>query len=58
MSEPVDSQPKPAAPDGATNKRTIAQVEKWMDMIREMSRDETAATKLPAAHNIPLSVTE
>jgi hypothetical protein len=49
MSEPDDIKPEPAASlDGAADKRTIAQVEKWMEMIREMSRDEREEKKLPA----------
>jgi hypothetical protein len=40
MSEPADFNLKPSAPQGLADERTIAQVEKWMNMIREMSRDE------------------
>jgi len=59
MSEPVDAKLDAAAkPDGDTGKRTIAQVEKWMTMIREMSAEETEEIKLPAAHNLALPVTE
>jgi hypothetical protein len=50
MSEPVDCKPETSAePDTVTTgKRTIAQVEKWIDMIREMSAEETPELKLPA----------
>ena len=44
MSEPVDYNPtSPAKQDGDAAQRSIAQVEKWMTMIREMSREETEA---------------
>jgi hypothetical protein len=40
MSETVDIQVKPKpARDGSKDKRTLDQVEKWMDMIREISRE-------------------
>ncbi len=49
MSEPVDFKLKPAtSQDGTADKRTIAQVEKWMEMIREMSCEEKQETKLSA----------
>jgi hypothetical protein len=59
MSEPVDAKLDAAAKsDGDAGKRTVAQVEKWMAMIREMSAEESEAIKLPAAHNLALPVTE
>jgi hypothetical protein len=49
MSESIDFKPESAAkPDIVADKRTIAQVEKWMNMICEMSREEKEETKLPA----------
>jgi hypothetical protein len=40
MSETVDIQVKPkTARDSAKDKRTLDQVEKWMEMIREISRE-------------------
>jgi len=40
MSETVDIQTKPKpARDNAKDKRTLDQVEKWMEMIREISRE-------------------
>ena len=40
MSETVDiqTQPKPAR-DNSKDKRTLDQVEKWMEMIREINRE-------------------
>ena len=40
MSETVDIQtmPKPVR-DGSKDKRTLDQVEKWIEMIREISRE-------------------
>jgi len=38
MSETVDIQTKPAR-DNSKDKRTLDQVEKWMEMIREISRE-------------------
>ena len=50
MSEPVEFNPEAlATPDAATAyKRTFAQVEKWMEMIREMSAVEKDDSRLPA----------
>ena len=40
MSETVDIQAKPKpARDNSEDKRTLDQVEKWMEMIREISRE-------------------
>jgi hypothetical protein len=40
MSETVDIQTKPKpAPDSSKDRRTLDQVEKWMEMIREISRE-------------------
>jgi hypothetical protein len=40
MSETVDTQPKPKTTrDSSNDKRVPAQVEKWMEMIREISRE-------------------
>jgi hypothetical protein len=40
MSETVDIQPKPkTARDSSNDRRVLAQVEKWMEMIREISRE-------------------
>ena len=40
MSETVDIQAKPKpARDSSKDKRTLGQVEKWMEMIREISRE-------------------
>jgi hypothetical protein len=40
MSETVDIQTKPKpARDNSKDKRTLDQVEKWMEMIREISRE-------------------
>ena len=40
MSETVDIQTKPKpARDSSKDKRTLDQVEKWMEMIREISRE-------------------
>jgi hypothetical protein len=42
MSESVNTQPKPKATtrDGSTDRRVLAEVEKWMAMIREISREQ------------------
>jgi hypothetical protein len=41
MSETVTTQPKPkATPNGAADGKVLAQVEKWMAMIREISREQ------------------
>jgi hypothetical protein len=40
MSETVDIQPKPkTARDSSNDRRVLDQVEKWMEMIREISRE-------------------
>ena len=40
MSETVDIQTKPKpARDSSKDKRTLDQVEKWLEMIREISRE-------------------
>ena len=40
MSETADIQTKPKpARDGSKDKRTLDQVEKWMETIREISRE-------------------
>ena len=40
MSETVDIQTKPKpARDNSKDKRTLDQVEKWMEMIREIGRE-------------------
>jgi hypothetical protein len=45
MSDTADSQPKPAAPRGsAADKQAFAQVEKWMAIIREISRERQGPT--------------
>jgi hypothetical protein len=33
---------------GASDLRTLAQVEKWMAMIREICREQQGAAKMPA----------
>jgi hypothetical protein len=41
MSETVTTQPKPkASRDGSADGRVLAEVEKWMAMIREISREQ------------------
>ena len=40
MSEAVDIEAKPkTARDSSNDRRVLAQVEKWMEMIREISRE-------------------
>jgi hypothetical protein len=39
MSETVDTQSKPSATRNSTDKHALAQVEKWMAIIREISRE-------------------
>jgi len=40
MSETIDIQTKPkSARDSSKDKRTLDQVEKWMETIREISRE-------------------
>ncbi|MGD0332380.1 MAG: hypothetical protein ABSA90_03880 [Xanthobacteraceae bacterium] len=47
MSEAADTQLKPVAMRGnSSDKEVLAQVEKWMAMIREISREPQAETKL------------
>jgi hypothetical protein len=49
MSEPTQTPSKPAAMRGtASDERVLAQVEKWMATIREMSREQPAQPKLHA----------
>jgi hypothetical protein len=49
MSEPVQTQSKPAATRGSvSDERVLAQVEKWMATIREINRDQQAQPKLRA----------
>ena len=47
MSEAAAMQSKPIAMRGnSSDKQVLAQVEKWMAMIRELSREPQAETKL------------
>ncbi len=47
MSEVADKQSKPAAMRGGSfDRQALAQVEKWMAMIREISRERQVQTKL------------
>jgi len=47
MSEAAATQSKPiAVRDNSCDKQALAQVEKWMAMIRELSRERQAETKL------------
>jgi hypothetical protein len=39
MSETADTQSKPATMRGTSDKQALAQVEKWMAIIREISRE-------------------
>ena len=49
MSEPAQTPSKPTSTRGpASDARVLAQVEKWMAMIREMSREQQAKPKLHA----------
>ena len=49
MSDIADTSSKPNAKrDERTDKQAFAQVEKWMAMIREMSREQQAKPKLHA----------
>ena len=42
MSESVATQAKPKSTHGgAASERAIAQVEKWMEMIREINREQS-----------------
>jgi len=41
MSETVNTQPKPKSTQrGTTDRRVLAEVEKWMAMIREIAREQ------------------
>jgi len=47
MSETAEAQSKPASTRGnSSDKQAFAQVEKWMAMIREISREWQAPAKL------------
>jgi hypothetical protein len=47
MSEAADAQLKPVTKRGAaSDKHALAQVEKWMDTIREIGREAQAQAKL------------
>ena len=47
MSETADTQSQPTTRrDDQADKRAFAQVEKWMAMIREISHERQAQTKL------------
>ena len=47
MSEAATTQSKPIAMRGnSSDKQVLAQVEKWMAMIRELNRERQAETKL------------
>jgi hypothetical protein len=49
MPEPAQTQSNPAVTRGsASDQRALAQVEKWMAMIRELDRDRPAQPKLQA----------
>jgi len=49
MPERVQTQSKPAVTRGsASDERVLAQVEKWMAAIREISRDQQAQPRLRA----------
>jgi hypothetical protein len=49
MSEPAHAPSKPASTRGpASDERVLAQVEKWMAMIREINREQQAKPKLHA----------
>ena len=49
MPEPTQTPSKPATMRGAaSDERVLAQVEKWMAMIREISREQQAQSKLHA----------
>jgi hypothetical protein len=37
-----------ASHNGASDSRMLAQVEKWMAMIREINREQQGALKMPA----------
>ena len=52
MSDTVTLQPKPntqTTRGGSDDGRAIAQVEKWMAMIREISRDELSRSSVPSS---------
>jgi hypothetical protein len=47
MSEAADTQPRPAPKrDAAADKHALAQVEKWLDMIREIGHERQGQAKL------------
>lgn len=49
MSEAADKQPRPATKrDAAADRHALAQVEKWMDMIREIGRERQGQAKFCA----------
>jgi len=49
MPEPVQMQSNPAVTRGSpSDQRALAEVEKWMAMIRELDRDRPAQPKLRA----------
>jgi len=49
MSESAPAPSKPASPRGAaSDERALAQVEKWMATIREISREQQAQPQLRA----------
>jgi hypothetical protein len=39
MSEVASTQPKPKSPRSGTDRMALAQVERWMALIREISRE-------------------
>jgi len=52
MSDIVTLQPKPktqTTQGGSDNGRALAQVEKWMATIREISRDEATRSSAPSS---------
>jgi len=52
MSDTVTLDPKPntqTAPSGSDDGRALAQVEKWMAMIREISREEPNRSSVPSS---------
>jgi len=49
MSETISLQPKPkAARSGSDDGGALAQVEKWMAMIREISREQANRSSFPS----------
>jgi hypothetical protein len=50
MSETVSLEPKPPMTrSGSDDGRALAQVEKWMAMIREISREEANRSSVPSS---------